>query len=71
MACTSLQEDSGEAPASATDVRIIYPEVANDEKAVDTMVHSKIMVVDDRLLRRSAPPISTMFDGRRHRMRIS
>lgn len=33
-------------------VRIVYPEVAGDGgKTVDTMVHSKIMVVDDRLLR--------------------
>ncbi len=32
-------------------VRIVYPEVASDDKAVDTMVHSKIMIVDDRLLR--------------------
>lgn len=32
-------------------VRIVYPEVASDEKIVDTMVHSKVMAVDDRLLR--------------------
>ena len=32
-------------------VRIVYPQVASDEKAIDTMVHSKIMVVDDRLFR--------------------
>ncbi|ARQ01440.1 VTT domain-containing protein [Pseudorhodoplanes sinuspersici] len=32
-------------------VRIVYPEVASDDRTVDTMVHSKIMVVDDRLLR--------------------
>ena len=32
-------------------VRIVYPEVASGDKTVDTMVHSKIMVVDDRWLR--------------------
>jgi len=32
-------------------VRIVYPEVADDSGTVDTMVHSKIMVVDDRWLR--------------------
>ena len=32
-------------------VRIVYPEVASGDKTVETMVHSKIMVVDDRWLR--------------------
>jgi phosphatidylserine/phosphatidylglycerophosphate/cardiolipin synthase-like enzyme/uncharacterized membrane protein YdjX (TVP38/TMEM64 family) len=32
-------------------VRVVYPQVASDGKVVDTMVHSKVMVVDDRWLR--------------------
>ena len=32
-------------------VRIVYPQVASDGKVVDTMVHSKVMVVDDQWLR--------------------
>jgi phosphatidylserine/phosphatidylglycerophosphate/cardiolipin synthase-like enzyme/uncharacterized membrane protein YdjX (TVP38/TMEM64 family) len=32
-------------------VRLLYPAVEQDGKATDTMIHSKIMVVDDRLLR--------------------
>ena len=32
-------------------VRFLYPKVVQDGRSVDTMVHSKIMVVDDRLLR--------------------
>lgn len=32
-------------------VRFLYPKVAENGRAVDTMVHSKVMIVDDRLLR--------------------
>jgi phosphatidylserine/phosphatidylglycerophosphate/cardiolipin synthase-like enzyme/uncharacterized membrane protein YdjX (TVP38/TMEM64 family) len=32
-------------------VRVVYPAVDDGGKSVDTMVHSKVMVVDDRLLR--------------------
>src|SRR5262245_60945242 len=32
-------------------VRLVYPEVTDGRHATDTMVHSKVMVVDDRLLR--------------------
>jgi uncharacterized membrane protein YdjX (TVP38/TMEM64 family) len=32
-------------------VRLVYPEVADGQQTTDTMVHSKIMVIDDRLLR--------------------
>jgi phospholipase D1/2 len=32
-------------------VRAVYPEVSDGERAVSVMVHSKVMVVDDRILR--------------------
>ena len=32
-------------------VRLVYPQVVHPSETVDTMVHSKIMVIDDRLLR--------------------
>jgi uncharacterized membrane protein YdjX (TVP38/TMEM64 family) len=32
-------------------VRIVYPHVAGPEGSTDTMVHSKVMIVDDRFLR--------------------
>ncbi len=32
-------------------VRILYPQVTCNGETIDTMVHSKVMVVDDRLLR--------------------
>jgi phosphatidylserine/phosphatidylglycerophosphate/cardiolipin synthase-like enzyme/uncharacterized membrane protein YdjX (TVP38/TMEM64 family) len=32
-------------------VRLVYPEVAGGEQTTDTMIHSKVMVVDDRFLR--------------------
>jgi len=32
-------------------VRIVYPEVSDGQNFVDTMVHSKVMIVDDRWLR--------------------
>jgi phosphatidylserine/phosphatidylglycerophosphate/cardiolipin synthase-like enzyme/uncharacterized membrane protein YdjX (TVP38/TMEM64 family) len=32
-------------------VRFLYPKVADHERSVDTMVHSKVMIVDDRILR--------------------
>ena len=32
-------------------VRLVYPSVTNGERAIDTMVHSKLMIVDDRILR--------------------
>jgi phospholipase D1/2 len=32
-------------------VRLMYPEVTNGQGTTDTMVHSKVMVIDDRLLR--------------------
>jgi phospholipase D1/2 len=32
-------------------VRIVYPEVVAGDRVTDTMIHSKVMVVDDRLLR--------------------
>ena len=31
--------------------RLVYPEVSREARSVDTMIHSKIMIVDDRLLR--------------------
>lgn len=37
--------------AAASRVRLLYPEVTSGEVTADTMVHSKVMVVDDRLLR--------------------
>jgi phosphatidylserine/phosphatidylglycerophosphate/cardiolipin synthase-like enzyme/uncharacterized membrane protein YdjX (TVP38/TMEM64 family) len=32
-------------------VRILYPRVAENGQVIDTMVHSKVMIVDDRVLR--------------------
>ncbi len=32
-------------------VRMLYPEVVAGDRVTDTMIHSKVMVVDDRLLR--------------------
>ncbi len=32
-------------------VRIVYPQVADGQRTVDTMVHSKVMIVDNRWLR--------------------
>lgn len=32
-------------------VRLVYPEVARDGRTTDTMIHSKVMVIDDVLLR--------------------
>lgn len=32
-------------------VHLVYPEVRNANRVTDTMVHSKVMIVDDRLLR--------------------
>jgi phospholipase D1/2 len=32
-------------------VRLVYPEVVADGKRASTMIHSKVMIVDDRLLR--------------------
>ena len=32
-------------------VRFLYPDVSEDGRSIDTMVHSKVMVVDDALLR--------------------
>jgi uncharacterized membrane protein YdjX (TVP38/TMEM64 family) len=32
-------------------VQLLYPAVADDKHSTDTMIHSKVMVVDDRLLR--------------------
>jgi uncharacterized membrane protein YdjX (TVP38/TMEM64 family) len=32
-------------------VRLVYPEVTMGKETTDTMVHSKVMVIDDRLLR--------------------
>ena len=32
-------------------VRIVYPDVEGPEGSTDTMVHSKVMIVDDRFLR--------------------
>ena len=32
-------------------VRFLYPKVAENGRSIDTMVHSKVMVVDDRMLR--------------------
>ena len=32
-------------------VRLVYPSVTNGERAIDTMVHSKLMIADDRILR--------------------
>lgn len=37
--------------AAGDRVRFVSPTVARDGEAVDTMIHSKVMVVDDRLLR--------------------
>ena len=31
--------------------RLVYPEVSNGEETTDTMIHSKVMVVDDKFLR--------------------
>lgn len=32
-------------------VRLLYPRVCNQGDSIDTMVHSKVMIVDDRILR--------------------
>jgi phospholipase D1/2 len=32
-------------------VRMLYPEVVADDRVTDTMIHSKVTVIDDRLLR--------------------
>jgi len=32
-------------------VRLVYPAVEQDGRATDTMIHSKVMIIDDRLLR--------------------
>jgi phospholipase D1/2 len=32
-------------------VRLLYPDVSENGRSIDTMVHSKVMVVDDRILR--------------------
>jgi phospholipase D1/2 len=32
-------------------VRLVYPEIVSGEKRASTMIHSKVMIVDDRLLR--------------------
>jgi phospholipase D1/2 len=32
-------------------VRLVYPEVTNGQETTDTMIHSKVMVIDDRFLR--------------------
>ena len=32
-------------------VRLMYPEVSNGQETTDTMIHSKVMVIDDRFLR--------------------
>jgi phosphatidylserine/phosphatidylglycerophosphate/cardiolipin synthase-like enzyme/uncharacterized membrane protein YdjX (TVP38/TMEM64 family) len=42
-----LLEDAG----VTARVRLVYPEVKGDADTTDTMVHSKVFVVDDRLLR--------------------
>jgi phosphatidylserine/phosphatidylglycerophosphate/cardiolipin synthase-like enzyme len=34
-----------------TRVRLLYPEVTDGQRTTDTMVHSKVMVIDDRFLR--------------------
>ena len=38
-------------PDIADRVRLLYPEVSDGSNAAATMIHSKIMIVDDRLLR--------------------
>jgi uncharacterized membrane protein YdjX (TVP38/TMEM64 family) len=37
--------------AGGNRVRLLYPAVEQDGRATDTMIHSKVMVVDDRVLR--------------------
>jgi phosphatidylserine/phosphatidylglycerophosphate/cardiolipin synthase-like enzyme/membrane protein YqaA with SNARE-associated domain len=38
--------------AGLTDrIRLLYPQVREDDRAIDAMVHSKVMIVDDVLLR--------------------
>ena len=37
--------------AGGNRVRLLYPAVEQDGKTTDTMIHSKVMVVDDRFLR--------------------
>ena len=32
-------------------VRLVYPHVENDKTSTDTMMHSKVMIIDDRFLR--------------------
>lgn len=39
------------AAAAPDRVRLVHPQVVEGEAAVDVMVHSKLMIVDDRLLR--------------------
>jgi len=46
VSCTSCVT-----PASGERVRLLYPEVRDGPHVPHTMVHSKVMIVDDRLLR--------------------
>ena len=36
-------------------IRLLYPEVECNGSSIDTMVHSKVMIVDDGLLRVDRP----------------
>jgi phosphatidylserine/phosphatidylglycerophosphate/cardiolipin synthase-like enzyme/uncharacterized membrane protein YdjX (TVP38/TMEM64 family) len=44
-------------------VRLVYPEVADGEHVADVMVHSKVMVVDDRFLRIGSANINNRSMG--------
>ena len=43
--------------------------VATNGRSIDTMVHSKVMVVDDALLRVGSANLNNRSFGARHRMR--
>ena len=44
-------------------VRLLYPSVEQDGKRTDTMVHAKVMVIDDRLLRIGSANLSNRSMG--------
>ncbi len=44
-------------------IRFVYPEVSEGRKTVDVMVHSKVMIVDDRLLRVGSANINNRSMG--------
>jgi uncharacterized membrane protein YdjX (TVP38/TMEM64 family) len=44
-------------------IKLVFPHVQNDDKSTDTMIHSKVMVIDDRLLRVGSANINNRSCG--------